>query len=122
MEKTTQYTLLQLFSLVDGRLSTTMDDVYDMLGHICRFEGIMTHHLPTAAKYLEANKPEWWGQVEADLRHVQEKVGNEFEAMIEYIKENNKTYDIPQIPKEDEQKFMHYMGDNSLLHTIGSKA
>lgn len=121
MTNTKQYSLLQLFSLVDGRLSTSMDDVHDMLGYICRFDGIMTHHLPTAHKYLKANKPEWWNQVEADLRYVQEKVGNDFNNMITYIKDNNKTYDISQIPEEDEQSFGNYMVDNSLLNTIGSK-
>jgi hypothetical protein len=44
---TKQFNLLQLFSLVDGRLSTSMNDVYTMLNHICDAD-LMTHNLSKA--------------------------------------------------------------------------
>ena len=58
---TKKFTLLQLFSLVDGRLSTSMEDVYDMLNHIID-DNLMTHHLPVAMNYLEEKNPKWFQQ------------------------------------------------------------
>lgn len=37
---TKQFTLLQLFPVVDGRLASTMDDVYDVLNHVCDQGGV----------------------------------------------------------------------------------
>ena len=117
-----KYTLLQLFSLVDGRLSTSMDDVYDMLGYICKFEGIMTHHLPTALKYIEeVEKPEWWDFVQNKLDEIKDTLKtNDFETLIAYIRNNNDRYEVFQIT--DEKAFGDFMVENSLLKTIGSKA
>lgn len=118
---TKQFTLLQLFSLVDGRL-TTMDDVYNALEHICNMPGIMTHHLPTAWSYVKnQEKPQWIGEVTNKLEAVRKAAGtDEFEPLVTYIeKYDNPTFDIPQITNM--VAFGQYMGDNSLLLKIGSK-
>lgn len=120
---TKKFTLLQLFALVDGRLSTTMEDVYDMLNHVCDTE-LMTHHLPVAMNYLKEKNPQWFKLVEQRLLFIQSiLVSNTFETVIGAIKDNyNEEYDIPQLKDEfDTSDFGKYMGDNSLLKTIGSK-
>jgi len=60
------FKLSQLFSIVDGRLFSTIDDVYDILNHVFQQE-FMTHHLPTAYKYLKEHKPDWFREVEVRL-------------------------------------------------------
>ena len=116
-----KFSLMTLYSLVDGRLSYSgMDGVYDSLGFICQFDGIMTHHLPTALKYIKENKPEWFIKVEKELADIAAKVGDDFETQMTYIKAHNTEYDIPQIPDNKVQEFQEYMVENSLLKTIGS--
>ncbi len=117
---TKQFTLMELFSIVDGRLSNAgMDSVYKVLGHICKFDEIMTHHLPTAKAYIDELKPDWYLQIQKAIEHAKEIAGNEFPALMQYIEKNNLTWDIPQI--EDETAFGKYMVDNSLVLKIGSK-
>lgn len=115
---TKQFNLLQLFSLVDGRLSTTMDDVYSMLNHICDEESLMTHHLPVAMNYIKEKNPKWFRVIDQRLTTIKARCqSNTFETVIGYIKDNvNDTYDIPQLKDEfDTSDFGSFMVDNSLL-------
>ena len=52
-------TLKQFFNLGDGRLSTEIGDVYQMLNYIFD-ENFMTHQLPTAIRELQKQNPEWF--------------------------------------------------------------
>lgn len=113
---TKQFSLLQLFSLVDGRLSTSMEDVYEMLNHICD-DSLMTHHLPLANRYLKEKNPLWYQQAQSELGY---KLGlskaTPFEDCVKAIKEDNTMYDVPQLKDEfDTSDFIPYMLDNSLL-------
>jgi hypothetical protein len=121
---TKKFTLLQLFSLVDGRLSTKIEDVYDMLNHICDTQ-LMTHHLPVAMNYLKEKNPKWFQEISLDIEELRMIVdGNDFEKLMVLIKTepNNKKIDIPQLKDEfDTSDFGKYMGDNSLLKIIGTK-
>ena len=56
---TKQFSRLQLLSLTDGRLSTNMGDVYDMLNHIMD-DDLTTIALPIAYDTLEDKNPEWF--------------------------------------------------------------
>lgn len=114
---TKQFSLLQLFSLVDGRLSTSMDDVYDMLNHICD-EELMTHHLPTALDYLREKNPKWFQQQSDVLNTIKARLqSNTFETVIGTIKDKyNENIDIPQLKDEfNTSDFVKFMIDNSLL-------
>lgn len=114
---TKKFTTLQLFSLVDGRLSTNMDDVYLMLNHICD-EDLMTHHLPVALDYIKEKKPKWFQELEQRITAIKARCqSNTFESVIGYIKDKaNDVYDIPQLKEEfDTSDFGKYMIENSLL-------
>lgn len=52
-------TLKQFFSIGDGRLSTEIGDVYQMLNYIFD-DNFMTHQLPTAMRKLKEANPEWF--------------------------------------------------------------
>jgi hypothetical protein len=80
---TKKFSLLQLFSLVDGRLSTSMEDVYDMLSHICDTE-LMSHHLPVAMDYIKNKNPQWFQDVKAKLNNIRHihRANNTFESFI----------------------------------------
>lgn len=114
---TKKFNLLQLFSLVDGRLSTTMDDVYSMLNHICNTD-LMTHNLPVAMNYIKEKNPKWFKEIDQRLTAIKARCqSNTFETVIGYIKDNvNDEYDIPQLKDEfDTSDFATFMVDNSLL-------
>lgn len=51
--------LKKAFSILDGRLSTGIEDVYAMLNYIFD-ENFMTHQLPTAMRILREKNPEWF--------------------------------------------------------------
>ena len=97
--KTKQFTLLQLFSIIDGRLSTNIEDVYDMLNHITS-ESLMTHHLPVAMDYIKKTNPEWFNLVQNDLTEIKSNIGNGFLPLIDFIKENNTKYNIPPLTEK----------------------
>lgn len=119
---TKKFTLLQLFSVVDGRLATTIDDVYDILNHVCDDE-LLTHHLPTAMNYIKEKNPKWFQEQSQRLNTIRARLGsNTFETVIGAIKDKyNEEVDIPQLKDEfDTSDFDNYMIDNSLLFKIGS--
>jgi len=111
-----KFTLLQLFSLVDGRLSTKMDDVYDMLNHICD-EELFTHQLPTAMDYLKSKNPEWFQELKEYLYDVKEALGtDDFKTMMNFVEDNNEEFDIPQLKDEvDISNLGSFITENSLL-------
>lgn len=127
---TKQFTFEQLFSLLDGRLSTGMDDVYAMLNHICDYE-LMTHQLPVALDYLREKSPKWFQEQKHGLKtiartHFRAPIGSTtnftlkdipFEELIAIIQEKyNETVDVPQLKDEvDTSDFGDYMIKNSLL-------
>lgn len=125
---TKQFTLLQLFSLADGRLSTEMGDVYEMLNHICD-EDLMTHHLPVACDYVKEKAPKWYLEIKTKLNTIgvqcpvksevtgkPERNHDQFLWFMEYINKHNETYDIPQLKDEfDTSDFGDFMVQNSLL-------
>jgi len=112
---TKKFSLLQLFSLVDGRLSTSIDDVYEMLNHICD-DNLMTHHLPVAVKYLKEKNPAWLQQAKAQLESLDIYKEKEFGECFAIVNDNNTMYDVPQLKDElDTTDFGDYMVHNSLL-------
>jgi len=117
------FTFLQLFSLIDGRLSNTIDDVYDILNHVCDTE-LMTHHLPTAFKYIKLKNPKWFQEQTQRLNTIKAHINsNTFETIIGAIKDKyDEIVEIPQLKDEfDTSDFGDYMVDNSLLNKIGTK-
>lgn len=124
------FTAKQLFSLTDGRLSTTMDDVYDMLNHIMG-TSLMTHHLPVAKDFLVAKNPEWFQKaveakealekqcpVKSEVSGNPERCSAQFEWLMNfYDKVDNPAIDVPQLinTPEEEKEFGTYMVDHSLL-------
>lgn len=94
---TKKFTLLQLFSIVDGRLSTNIDDVYHMLNHIFN-TSFLTHELPGAMARLKAARPLWFTVIEGELDTLKRVHGNDFKKLTELIKsEFDIEFEIPQL-------------------------
>ena len=115
-----KFTLLQLFSLVDGRLSTKMEDVYDMLNHITG-ESLMTHHLPVAMKFIQEKNPDWFQECEKRISEMGINKETPFEVCLAKFKNDNPTYNIPKLSPGDLEGFPNFMLNNSLLSKLGSK-
>jgi hypothetical protein len=118
-----RFTPWQLFSLIDGRLSTHSGDLYDMLNHICN-ENLMTHHLPVAYDFLKLKNPKWFVECKVKLEAIKKEHGNNFETLRDVI---NKIWvapiDVPQLKDEFDpfgkpydDGFATYMVKNSLLN------
>ena len=100
---TKKFTLLQLFSLVDGRISCDMDDINNMLNHISDYV-LLRHQMITVLVFLEkSDKPKWFKEVEEKINQIKEICkSNDFEVLIDYIKKNHKndTFEIQQLKQE----------------------
>ena len=55
------FPLKQLFSIVDGRLSTSISDIQGILG-VYYGRSVFTHELPELIDEVEAAKPDWYMQ------------------------------------------------------------
>lgn len=84
-----EVSLKTAFSILDGRLSTEIDEVYKMLNFIFD-ENFMTHQLPAAMRALKKENPEWF------------KNGV---AIIDDIKRTNKTNDFKELMKLIDEGF-----------------
>jgi hypothetical protein len=111
-----QFTLLQLFSIVDGRLSTDIGDVYEMLNAYTG-DSLMTHHIPVAMDFLKSKSPSWFVEAESYLNEIKSLAGNDFNALMTEIKAHHHgvSFIIEQMPESDREHFECYMINNSLL-------
>ena len=84
--------LKKAFSILDGRLSTEIGDVYEMLNYI--FDAnFFTHQIPTAMISLQDKNPEWF----------QNGVN-----IINDIKRTNNTDDFAQLMELIDKGFPNY--------------
>lgn len=115
---TKKFTLLQLFSVLDGRLATDISDVYEVLNHVTD-DDLFTHHLPIAIKYLRLKNPKWFQDGQATIKKIAEEMKvdmSDFPSLISGIEKHSTVYDIPQLKDEfDTSDFIEFMVDNSLL-------
>lgn len=110
-----KFSLLQLFSLVDGRLSTEIGDVYIMLNHICDVN-LYTHHLPIALNYLKEKNPIWFNIVQNTYDTLGCTRDVDFNKCVDILNNNNENINIPQLKDEfDTSDFGNYMIENSLF-------
>lgn len=68
--------LKKIFSIVDGRLTTEMSDVYAMLDYIfdCK---LATHQIPTTIRKLQELNPAWLKGAVVIIEQIKEKEGAE---------------------------------------------
>jgi len=86
--------LKKAFSILDGRLSTEMGDVYEMLNYI--FDAsFFTHQLPTAMRTLQEKNPEWF-QNGVNIINDIKRTNNtdDFAQLMELIDKGFPTYQI----------------------------
>jgi hypothetical protein len=96
---TKQFTATQLFSLVDGRLSTSMDDVYNMLNHI-HGGNLFTHQLPTAMDGLRKRNPQWFQNIKDKYKEWGCTKDVDFATCISILKQHDEPFEIPQLRNE----------------------
>ncbi|NQY00972.1 MAG: hypothetical protein HRT70_07565 [Flavobacteriaceae bacterium] len=87
-------TLKQAFSILDGRLSTKMEDVYKMLNYIFD-ENFMTHQLPSAMKALKEENPKWFKDavsVVDEIKAIEDT--DDFEQLMKAIDFGYKSFEI----------------------------
>lgn len=97
-------TLKKAFSIVDGRLSTNIEDVYEMLDYIFT-DKLMTHQLPTAMRILKDVNPEWFQEITDILNDVKKTNNtNDFNELMVLIDKGFPTYEfeLGKIDKEIE--------------------
>lgn len=87
-----EVTLKQFFSIGDGRLSTKIEDVYQMLNYIFS-ENFYTHQIPTAMRRLKELNPKWF----ADAVNV-----------IDEIKSTEDTNDFTKLMKAIDNRYSDF--------------
>jgi hypothetical protein len=80
------------FSILDGRLSTKMEDIYEMLNYVFS-DSLMTHQLPTAMRKLREANPKWFSEAVEVLND---------------IKKTNNTNDFSDLMLIIDNKFPNY--------------
>ena len=109
------FTLKQLYALTEGKLSTSMNGIYDMLGAATGTKGLMTHHLPVAINYVREKNPEWYSEAKKLISEAIEKSGSsDFHEHMKAIDRDHKDTMI-YITNCAGPDFEDYMLKNSLL-------
>ena len=75
------FPLKHLFSIVDGRLSTSISDIQSIFGVYCG-RSVFTHELPELIDEIKSAKPDWYMQAKG---------------LIDYIKWRNYTDDFVKL-------------------------
>lgn len=114
VRKSQYFTMLQLFSIIDGRLTTKIEDVYEILNHVLG-EDLMTHHLLVAMNFIRLKSPEWYKDLNILFEKIKSDCGNDFQTCVDEINKENLFLIIPQMSKEEKEGFEQYMIENSLL-------
>jgi hypothetical protein len=116
-----KFTVWQLFSIVDGRMSTSVDDIYDILD-TASGTSLMTHNLPTAADYFRKTKPEWYKKAETSIGNLKTSLGdtwNDWSTVENYFKNAdsraNYEIEVQTIPESEKAQFRAFMLSNSLI-------
>ena len=82
------------FSILDGRLSTEIGDVYEMLNYIFD-DNFMTHQLPNAMRKLNEVNPNWFQNAKNILNGIKSTNNtDDFEELMELIEKGFPTYEI----------------------------
>ena len=83
-----EVTIKQAFSILDGRLSTSMDDIYTMLNFVTG-ENLFTHELPSAMDSLSTVNPQWFAGAKSILEEIKKECGSDdFQTLMDYIDAN----------------------------------
>jgi hypothetical protein len=86
--------LKKAFSILDGRLSTEIGDVYEMLNYIFDAD-FFTHQLPTAIKTLKEKNPEWFQNGIHAINAIKEShETNDFAELMKIFDEYYPTWEI----------------------------
>ena len=86
--------LKKAFSIIDGRLSTKIDDVYEMLNYV--FDAsFMTHQLPCAMNKLTELNPDWYKQAVSTLEAYKSKHNtNNFDELMKLLENDNNEIEL----------------------------
>lgn len=97
--------LKKAFSILDGRLSTNIDDVYEMLNYIFS-DSLFTHQLPTAMKAIREVNPDWYLHGVALLDGIKEDAGtNDFNEIMQVIEKSYSECEIELVKIDKEILF-----------------
>lgn len=96
-------TFKKAFSIIDGRISTKIDDVYEMLNFI--FNGnLSTHQLPSAMYKLKLINPKWYNDAIMKLQYIKESnATNDFNELMNIIDSFFSDYEIEIFPISKEE-------------------
>lgn len=105
-KKTMKVSLKIAFSILDGRLSTDVGNVYKMLNHIFDAK-LMTHQLPVAMKELKRINPEWFKNGVGIINDIKRSNNTDnFEELMKLIDKGFPTYEIELGKVESEIPFL----------------
>lgn len=95
---TKRFTLLQLYSVVDGRLSTSFEEFQMVINHIVG-RNISIDEVPAALLRIKMENPYWYRTLKKEIETINLMNDNNVHKVIQSIKEYycNLEFDIPQL-------------------------
>ena len=94
MRNKMRVSLKKAFTILDGRLSTKIDDVYEMLNFIFS-ENLYTHQIPTAMRKLKELNPDWFSDGVNVVESIKQNYNtNDFQELMEIIDKEFYAYEI----------------------------
>ena len=69
IERYKYFPIKQLFSIVDGRLSTSISDIQEILGVYCG-RIVFTHEIPELIDDVKSAKPDWYMQAKGLIDYI----------------------------------------------------
>lgn len=86
--------LKKAFSILDGRLSTKIGDVYEMFNYIFS-DNLFTHQLPDAMRELIKNNPSWFSDAVSIIDEIKKiKDTDDFEELMKIIDSEYEKFEI----------------------------
>lgn len=68
-ERYKYFSLKQLFSIVDGRLSASISDIQSVFGVYCG-RSVLTHEIPELIDEVKSAKPDWYMQAKGLIDYI----------------------------------------------------
>lgn len=97
-----EVTFKKAFSLIDGRLSTEIEDVIEMLNFIFS-DNLMPHQLYIAIRKLKEVNPDWLSESVFRLNSLKLMTEDNFESIIKFMDEKGFSEEIIILEKIDQE-------------------
>ena len=105
------FSLKQLFSVVDGRLSDKMGDVYEIFNTVAGRD-VFTHELPVIWDFVEELAPTWFLYSKEIIDKIRLQCDDDFETIMVYFDNHEElekitVSELTELQKKELKEYLH---------------